>query len=90
MLALVVAAQVAALADDDRVSIAFFRDATVTTCPSDSAIEDAVRERIGSDPFLTVDDGASRSLRVGLARAHDQLGARVAMFAPSGTRLGVR
>jgi hypothetical protein len=87
VIAFVVAAHLAAFADDARVRIAILRDPGVG-CPGDDDILDKVRGRVGADPFR--DDGAGREVRVGLARDDRGVVAKIAMFSPNGLRLGMR
>ena len=88
-LAVVIAAGMAALADGDRVHLSIFRDQRGTAaCPDDDMLTERVRARLGSEPFR--DDELGREVRVGIARKGGGLEARIAMFAPNGTRLGLR
>jgi hypothetical protein len=90
VIGLVIAAQLGALAEDDRVRIVIVRDKGAESCPSDDELLSGVRERIGSEPFRDNDDREGREIRIGIARDGSSLIARLALFSPNGTRLGIR
>ncbi len=90
ILGVVLAVHVAGLADEDRVRLRIVRGDGAERCPADAALAARVRARIGSEPFREADD--AREVRVGVARDGDgdELVARIVLFSPSGTRLGLR